>query len=60
MTTKHGSNGNGDVCPVDREHGHMYVLVATKHQYCPNQVHDRNGTPKVYGQDGVTPIPRQR
>jgi len=40
--------GDGDRCPLDPEHGKMFVIRGTDRQHCPDQAHD--GTP---GKDGA-------
>lgn len=39
--------GDGDTCPLDPEHGRMFVLkTGVVCQYCPNQSHDGVWTPE--------------
>lgn len=46
--------GNGDVCPIDPEHGHMVVLPGQEErQFCPHQSHD--GRPKTHPEGEAPP-----
>lgn len=49
---KRNPTGDGDRCPQDPEHGHMWVL-SSKNQFCPSSAH-RGGF--LYCYDGVTPL----
>jgi len=31
---------DGDLCPLDESHGHMYVARKGTHQRCPHVAHD--------------------
>ena len=45
--------GDGDRCPQDREHGHMYFVDPAKtRQWCPSSRHQGN---TFYRRDGQTP-----
>ena len=50
--------GNGELCPVNPEHGRMYVEPNDR-QYCPHVAHDRDRTPAIYESDGKTPAARR-
>jgi len=39
MATRSGT-GNGDVCPVTPDHGHMLVMSDHTRQYCPHHDHE--------------------
>lgn len=51
---KHSDTGDGDLCPVESEHGRMFMNRGRTGQYCPHQSHDRSGG-AFWGYDGVTP-----
>lgn len=38
-----GTTGDGDVCPLNPEHGRMLTIQASDLQHCPNQAHDGQG-----------------
>lgn len=38
--TRRYDTGDGDVCPLNPDHGHMTYLSGTKSQWCPDQSHD--------------------
>lgn len=41
--------GDGDTCPLVREHGAMFVLQGQPpKQFCPDQSHDMAGTPAIW------------
>lgn len=52
--------GNGDWCPVDSEHGVMYVLTSGR-QYCPHHAHDAKDTrsASLFEHDGKTVVERK-
>jgi hypothetical protein len=48
--------GNGDICPVNPEHGRMYVLPSGT-EYCSHNDHDAHGerpaTPSLHRQQPI-------
>ena len=48
--------GNADPCPQEPTHGRMWMIEATKRQYCPHVAHKGES---VYEYDGKTPITRK-
>jgi hypothetical protein len=38
--TKRTDLGDGDPCPLNPEHGHMFWLVGSDNQWCPHRAHD--------------------
>ena len=58
MSAPRGSRydfGDGDRCPLDPEHGRMYVLTTggKRTQWCASQTHD--GAPKTAPGGGLAP-----
>lgn len=47
--------GDGDPCPEDASHGHLYFMKPGTRQWCPHSAHQGN---PFYAHDGVTPAPR--
>jgi hypothetical protein len=49
--------GNGDPCPINPEHGKMFVLMPSKRQFCPHSDHSAHKPPEraMFEYDGVTP-----
>jgi hypothetical protein len=47
--------GDGDVCPTNPRHGHMYFLTNSDRQWCPHAEHE--GRPKSHP-DGFAPKTR--
>jgi hypothetical protein len=57
VTARPGSGvGNGDICPLDPEHGKM-VMLSTGRQFCPHSDHSSAKVPQraLFEHDGVTP-----
>jgi len=47
--------GDGDPCPQDASHGHLYFMKPGTRQWCPSSRHEGN---PFYARDGLTPAPR--
>lgn len=49
--------GNGDICPINPEHGKMFVNSTTGRQFCPHSDHSSAKPPEraLFEHDGITP-----
>lgn len=59
MSSVRPVSGNGDLCPIEPEHGRMWMLDARRvdsRQFCPQDVHSTAHPPEpsVYEHDGKT------
>jgi hypothetical protein len=65
MSQNRDGAGDGDPCPgdvdrpQDQRHKRMFMLPS-RQQYCAHQSHDRDGTPNLFQNDGVTPVRRTK